>query len=133
VKGFDFKQPMFLYGSAVILLLILAVVFLLVRRPGGSKALAEDMAATPLPAGTEAPSTAMIDAEAAEDRLQQEIADNEVEQAQIEAEALGHIKLAANTRKSDVLVRHIRESVHHDPTAAANVLRTWVADTEAKR
>ena len=133
VTGFDFKQPMFLYGAAVILLLLLAVVFLLLRRPSARKATAQDMAETALPEGSEAITPALIDAETAEDRLQQDIADNEVEQAQIEAEALGHIKLAANTRKSDVLVRHIRESVHHDPVAAANVLRTWVADTEAKR
>ena len=51
----------------------------------------------------------------------------------MEAETLSRIKLPANTKKTEVLVRHIRESITKDPGAAANVLRTWVADTEPKR
>ena len=54
------------------------------------------------------------------------MAENDAQQAQIEAEALGHIKLAANTSVSDVLVRRIRASRSTSiPIAAANVLRTW--------
>lgn len=134
VKGFDFKQPVFIAGSLAFMLLVLAAVFLLLRRGRRRKAMPQDVAAEPLPSGEElAPMPSLESKETAEEILNQEIADNEVERAQIEAEALGHIKLAANTRKSDVLVRHIRESVLHDPVAAANVLRTWVTDTEAKR
>jgi flagellar M-ring protein FliF len=132
IKGFDFKQPLVIYGSVVAMLLILAAVFLLMRR-GRVRIVAEDLAAEALAAGESPATIPSLEKVDAEDLLHQDIADNEVEQAQLEAEALGHIKLAANTRKSDVLVRHIRESVTHDPVAAANVLRTWVSDTEAKR
>jgi flagellar M-ring protein FliF len=130
-KGYDLKHPIVLYGGTVILLLILAIVFLGIRRPAAGKPGAEDMAASPLEAGAGA--SALPEKASAQSQLEDQIAANEAEQAQIEAEAIGHIKLPPNTRKSEVLVRHIRESIKGDPVAAANVLRTWVADVEGKR
>jgi flagellar biosynthesis/type III secretory pathway M-ring protein FliF/YscJ len=113
------------------LLLILAAIFLMIRKTGSAKLKAEDMAASALADGTAA--AGLPDRTPVQSRLEKEMADNEAEQALIEAETIGHIKLAANTRKSEVLVRHIRESIKTDPANAANILRTWVTDTEARR
>jgi flagellar biosynthesis/type III secretory pathway M-ring protein FliF/YscJ len=66
--------------------------------------------------------------ETTEARLQQQLADNQAEQALLEMQTLARIKLPENTKKAEVLVRHIRESVQKDPVAAANALRTWVTD-----
>jgi flagellar M-ring protein FliF len=129
--AFDLKQPIVIYGSAVILLLAIAVVFLAMRYPRKHVAGVEDEAAEPLPGGRDA--AALPARESAETRLEQQIADNQAEQAHIEAEALSHIRMPANTRKTEVLVKHIREAVQKDPLTAANVLRTWVADLESKR
>ncbi len=129
--AFDFKQPTVIGGGVVILLLVLAVAFLVVRRPKKSAVSAEDEAAMPLPGAGEHP--ALATKESVENRLEQQIAENKAEQDQLEAEALSHIKMPANTRKTEVLVRHIRDAVTKDPITAANVLRTWVTDTESKR
>jgi len=129
--AFDPKQPLFIYGSAVILLLIFAIVFLVLRRPRKGKMVVEDEAAIPLPGSAEA--APLATKESVDKGLEQQIADNKAEQAQLEAEALSHIKMPANTRKTEVLVRHIRDAVQKDPLTAANVLRTWVSDIEGKR
>ena len=129
-KPFDFKQPIVLGGGALVLILVLAVVFLLMRRPAGARQ-PQDMAPDPLAAGAAA--GALPAPNAVDQRLQQQLADNLAEQAQLEAETMGRIKLPANTKKSDVLVRHIRESVQKDPVTAANVLRTWVADMDSRK
>jgi flagellar M-ring protein FliF len=128
--GFDLKQPIVLIGGSAILILLLAVAFLLLRRRR-NPASVEDLAAEPLPAGAEAHK--LPTNETVEHRLEQQIEDNKAEQAQLEAEALSHIKLPANTRKTEVLVRHIRDAVTKDPLTAANVLRTWVSGVEPKR
>ena len=47
--------------------------------------------------------------------MEQQISENDAQQAQLEAEDLSRIKLPVNTKKTEVLVKHIRESVHKDP------------------
>jgi flagellar M-ring protein FliF len=130
---FDFKQPSVLYGGAIVTLLALAVVFLLFRQPGKrGRVVAEDTAPPALAAdatGVDSVSTR----EPPGSRLQQQIADNEAEQAALEEQALNHIKMPANTKTTEVLVRHIREAVQKDPVSAANILRTWVTDQEPKK
>jgi flagellar M-ring protein FliF len=125
----DLRQPMFVYGGSVALLLLLAVVFLLMKRSGAKSFIAEDTTAAGLPATGEN-TTGKLDPTA---RMQQQIADNEAEQAALEAQALSHIKLPPRTKTTEVLARHIREAVEKDPVNASNVLRTWVTDLEPKR
>ena len=43
--------------------------------------------------------------------MEKQIAENDAQQALLEAEALSRIKLPGNTRKTEVLVKHIRDSV----------------------
>ena len=128
---FDLKNPLLVSSTAMIVLLLGAVLFLLVRRQGSGPATPpHDMAASPL---APAPKDAALIRESPDRRLEQQLADTQAAQAQLEAETLGRIKLAANTKKGDVLARHLRESIQKDPVNAANVLRTWVSDVEPKR
>jgi flagellar M-ring protein FliF len=128
---FNPRQPIVLYGAGAAVVVFLAVGFMLMRKMRKNKFTAQDLAAEPLPPGSEA--SALPTTETVEHRLEQQIVDNQAEQAQLEAEALSHIKLPANTRKTEVLVRHIREAVQKDPLTAANVLRTWVTGLDPKR
>jgi flagellar M-ring protein FliF len=129
---FNFNQPSVLGGVAGGIILLLAAAFFFLRRKKTISVLAPpvDQAAPSLPVAAHA---AVGPLESVENRLERQMEDNQAVQEQLEAEALGRIKLPANTKKTEVLVRHIRESVQKDPGAAANVLRTWVADTEVKR
>ena len=131
--SFDFKQPIVLYGGAIVTLLALAVVVLLFRQPAKrGRVAAEDTAAPALAAETPAVDSVSVK-EPHASRLQQQIADNEAEQAALEEQALSHIKMPANTKTTEVLVRHIRDAVQKDPVGAANILRTWVTDQDPKR
>ena len=56
----------------------------------------------------------------------------ENEQARLEAEILGRIKLPAATKATEVLIRHVRESSGKNPATAANVLRAWITEAEGK-
>ena len=48
--------------------------------------------------------------------LEHQLYENQAaQQAELEAEALSRIKLPANTKQTEVLVRHIRDSVKKDP------------------
>jgi flagellar biosynthesis/type III secretory pathway M-ring protein FliF/YscJ len=68
-----------------------------------------------------------------EQKIEQQMAENLAEQAQVDADTLRGIKLPPNSRKTDVLVKHIRESVHKDSGNATNVLRTWISDTDNRK
>jgi flagellar M-ring protein FliF len=130
---FDFKQPIVLYGGAIVTLLALAVVVLLFRKPSKrGRVTAEDTAAPALAAESAAPDTVSVK-ESHGSRLQQQIDDNQAEQAALEEQALSHIKMPANTKTTEVLVRHIRDAVQKDPVGAANILRTRVTDQDPKR
>jgi flagellar M-ring protein FliF len=59
---------------------------------------------------------------------ERQIADNDQEHALLENEAMSRIKLPAHSRKSEVLVKHIRTTTQKDPANTANILRTWIAE-----
>ena len=46
--------------------------------------------------------------------MEKQISENDAQQAQLEAEALSRIKLPLNTKKTEVLVKHIRDAIHKD-------------------
>jgi hypothetical protein len=64
--------------------------------------------------------------------MNQRIAENEQAQAQLESEALDRIKLPENTRKTQVLAKHIRDSITKDAPTVTNVLRTWIDETASR-
>ncbi len=66
--------------------------------------------------------------------MEEQISENDAQQAQLEAEALSRIKLPINTKKTEVLVKHIREIRstrirRTPPTCCAR----WIAEGETKR
>jgi len=127
--SFDFKQPLVLSVGAVLLLLVIGAGFLILRRSSRTAAMSTGGLPGSLPNG--GPGFAMEPPESADARLEQQMLENDAAHSQLEAETLSRIKLPANTKKTEVLVKHIRESVGKDPGGAANVLRTWVAELES--
>ena len=125
--GLDFKQPIVIGGAALALLLAVAVVFILYRfnRARRARNPSHETEAQDAPAELAKPN--------GKTQMEQQLSDNDAKQAQIEAEVMGRIKLPASTRKTEVLVNHIRDSVTKDAANATNVLRSWITDSEAKR
>jgi flagellar M-ring protein FliF len=131
VPDWSLKQPLVLGGAIAFILVIVligGVVFLLMRRRPATGA-AADTAAVAI-AGSAA---AGIAGPTAQERMEKLISAQEAQQAELEAEALSRIKLPANTKQAEVLVKHIRESVHKDALSSTNALRTWISDLDTKR
>jgi len=118
------KQRMILLGSgALVLLIILAGVVFVMRRSSIVSKAAHDMAPAAVAAAGHAPGElpgAHGTPEAA------------LNQAQLEAEVLGRIKLPVASKATEVLIRHVRESTAKDPAVAASVLKTWIGEPEGK-
>lgn len=121
----DFRHPLVLTGMALVFLLVASLILVLLRR--SPRAAAED---TALAAIGEGQSLDGAPRGTVESRIESQLTENDAQQAQLEAEAMGRIKLPATTKKTDILVKHIRESVHKDPANATNVLRSWIADAD---
>ncbi len=124
----DIRSPIVLTGSALVLLLAAGLVFVLLRR--GPRAAAQDTAPAAIAQGQSQDGAGQASVAS---RIESQLSENEAQRAQLEAEALSRIKLPANTKKTEVLVRHIRDSVHKDPANAANVLRSWISDADTAR
>jgi len=114
-------------GAGVLIVLAGALIFILSRRHAPARAAdsSPDAVAQGASAGSIAAKT--------QSDLDKQLADNDARQALLESEELSRIKLPEGTRKTEALVRHIRSSVAKDSANVTNVLRTWIADAEAKR
>ena len=132
---FDLKSPAVIGGAVAILLLLAGLGFLLLRRKPASGKATDTAPHAIAPGASSAVSGAHkpLDAAARDANMEKQLSENEAYQAQLEAEAMGRIKLPANTRKTEVLTKHIRDSVTKDAINATNVLRAWIADTEVRR
>ena len=52
-------------------------------------------------------------------------------QERLDAEAMLALKVPPpGTKKSEILVKHLKKSVKADPTLSAQLLRTWMDETE---
>ena len=125
--AFNFKQPAVIGGAVLLVLLIGGLAFILTTRRRKMPVEDTGQAAIEGRTGEHDPKVTVSR------QMEQQLAENEAHQAQLESEALNRIKLPASTRKTDVLVKHIRESVTKDSTNATNVLRTWIAEPDTKR
>jgi flagellar M-ring protein FliF len=126
-----FKQPIMIGGAAGLILLTLGLIFALSRKPRRGRA--EDMSPGAIAQGDPGGLAAPDGKTQGGRQLEQQIADNNARQALLESEELNRIKLPESTRKTEVLVRHIRDSVQKDSVNATNVLRTWISEPEGKR
>jgi flagellar M-ring protein FliF len=125
-----YRQPLMIGGAGGLILLAGGLLFALSRkrRPGR----AEDVSPGAIAQGES--SGAGADRRAQGERnMEQQIADNDARHALLESEELNRIKLPESTRKTEVLVKHIRDSVQKDSMNATNVLRTWISEPETKR
>jgi len=123
--GLSFKQPFVIGGAVVLVLLVGGLIFILLRKRPARRV--TDTASAAIATGA-------LDAKSAADRqMEQQLSENEAHQSQLESEVLNRIKLPASTRKTEVLVKHIRESVQKDSANVTNVLRSWISETETKR
>ncbi|HVX66556.1 MAG TPA: flagellar basal-body MS-ring/collar protein FliF [Bryobacteraceae bacterium] len=122
------QKKMIVMGAAagvVVLLAAAGAFFFLRRRKQKQVAIAAALAAAKAPAGALAPGESPADA--AKRELEAKLANRQSEQARLDAEALSSLQLPAVTSKrSEVLSKHIGESVGKDPVAAAQILRTWL-------
>lgn len=123
--AFNFRQPVAMVGAVLLLLLAGALIFVMSRKRA---ARAEDTAAGALNAGHSAHQQTLDGKPAS--GMERQLQENDSEQARIESETLSRIKLPTNTKKTEILVKHIRESVQKDAGNATNVLRNWLSEPE---
>ncbi len=122
------KNPAILAGAAAVLLLLVVVAFRIFGRRRRGKATVEVQPSLPAAAAQgalEAPQSSP-----AED-LEARLAEQAARQQQLEAEALSALKLPpVTTKKTEVLAKHLSETVKKNPASAAQILRSWLYETE---
>ena len=117
-------------GGAAALSLI-AGFFVILRRTLKKKAIQAEMAAAALEA-TKAKELAPSPQDL-ERQLHERMNEQNAEKARQEADALLKLKLpAVSTKKTEVLVKHIGAEAKKDPTAMAQVVRTWLHESGQK-
>ncbi len=115
-------------AAGAVVLMALAAVLTRSRRRRGSVSVASE-----LPAGANAPPAldAAADSEEVRQMMASRLADQAAQKERLEAEALAALKLPApTTKKAEVLRKHLTETAKKDPAATAQVLRTWLYESE---
>lgn len=132
--GADKQQMMMMGGGALVVILLVGGAVFMMTRKRVPVAAPVDTAPGTIPAGTEAGTAGAASSSlATADELERQIKEGEANQAKLESEIMGRIKLPAATKATEVLIRHVRETAQKDPAAAAGVLRTWILDQGGKR
>jgi flagellar biosynthesis/type III secretory pathway M-ring protein FliF/YscJ len=108
-------------GVVLLLLLIIVFLFAVVRK----KRHAVQMAGA-----IEAGRAAELDSgDAIEQQMENRLVEQEDQKRRLDAAALNSLKLPpVSTKKSEVLTKHLVETAKKDPTAAAQILRSWLYD-----
>jgi flagellar M-ring protein FliF len=125
-------------GAGFLLLLVILFIFFRVRSAKKKKA---KMMAVPVPAldgdpGSEAPALpAGSDNSSVESQFQAELSKKHRKKALQEQEVLSELAASAKlpsstTTKAAVLVKHITEETRKNPEAVAQLVRTWLSDSE---
>ncbi len=125
-KYLNGMNPALIIGVAAGVLLMLAglpILMLLSRRKKAKKL--EASASTALPSGTPTVDVALE----AGNKLQDQLTSHAAAQQRLEAEAMSALKLPPpQTKKGEVLTKHLREFAKKDPTTTAQLMRTWIHD-----
>lgn len=128
-------NPMILIGAAAaVLLLAIVAVVLLLRRRKKKKVVVEMTGPPELAAAAtkpeQLPGAAPTQA-SLEEQLEARLAAKEAERQKAEMEVLDSLRLPdVQTKKAEVLTRHIAEQAKRDPAAMAQLLRSWIRDRE---
>jgi|SRR5579872_4570961 len=113
-------------GAGLLVIVALMAWLLFKRRTGGGGA-ATSRAITP-------PSEATVMAASLEDQMQARLAEQAALEHKMEQDALSSIKLPKVTsKKTEVLVRQVKESAKKDPTVGAHILRGWIGEQSYKK
>lgn len=113
-------------GAGATLLLLGGLVFLLMRSRGKKKRISAETAAHALAKGAArelAPTSEDIQRE-----MEQHMAEQAAHQAKLQAEELMKLRVpVVATKKTEVLSKHIGSESKKDPTAMAQVVRSWLS------
>lgn len=124
------RQPQVLGIIGVVVLLCLTAGFFLFRNkrhpPLRAELASEKAALSPSPEGSPPQLTP-------EQRIEARIARATTEQELAEAEALSRIALPATSGRTELLVKHIRDSIAKDPSGSAGIFRAWLSDREGHK
>lgn len=119
-------MPILIGAGALVLVLVAAVIFLLVRKGGKKHATAEVEEPRAIAGSAESRALESANAEA---MLEAQMADREEEQRKADLAALASIKVPpVKTKKGEVLAKQIRETTKKDSAASANILQSWIHD-----
>ena len=124
VPGFDLKQPTVIGGVALAVLLA-SVAFLLLRRGGSKKKLAEITAPAEI-AAARGHGSGTVDS-AALSTIAGSAADTG--KSVSGGAVAGHIALPAATSATETLSNNIRAQIEQDASVAANILRSWINES----
>jgi len=123
------KNPALVAAAAGLVLLLLVVALWRLGRRKRGRARVE---MTPeLPPGAP-PASLEAAAQPAAENLEARLAEQEARQQQLEAEALNALKLPpVTTKKTEILTKHLAETVKKNPASAAQILRSWLYEKES--
>jgi flagellar M-ring protein FliF len=121
-------------SAGALFLVVLAGVFFLLKGRSKKKAAAEQATAALESAAAQARELAPPTAEQMQRQMEAKFAEQAALQAKQEAEELMKLKLPTiSTKKTEVLTKHISTESKNDPTAMAQVVRTWLSHVEQRR
>ena len=127
----DSKLLLPVAGAAVLLVLLLVLVIFLMLRGRKKHAQVQTQAALPQ-RRAEPGQIAQPAGPDMTEQMQAKIAERENQQRLLEAEALSALKLPpVATKKTEVLSRHLKETIKKDPSVASQVLLGWMREGES--
>jgi flagellar biosynthesis/type III secretory pathway M-ring protein FliF/YscJ len=123
------RNTLLIGGGAAALLIGAAFLAAMMVRKGRSKASASIEKA--LPSGDAQGSATGEAGGSIEKQLETKLAERDAMQAQLEAQALKSLQIApVITKTAEVLAKHLREKIKAEPDVSAQVLRTWISETD---
>jgi flagellar biosynthesis/type III secretory pathway M-ring protein FliF/YscJ len=116
-------------AMAVAVLILTTLMFMIFRRKKPAKGSVQTQAALAGRGGTAA-AIQGAEPDAIQHQIKDKMAERQALQAQADEAALTSLKLPTiSTKKSEVLVKHLRESVTKDTPGSANILRSWLTES----
>ncbi len=114
-------------GAGAMLLLVVGGVFFFLKSRSKKKKIAAEEAAKSLAAAEQSKDAAMTP-EDFQKQIEGRMAEQAANQAKQQAEELMKLQLpAVSTKKTEVLTKHISSETKKDPTAMAQVVRSWLS------